>query len=108
MRRCGGAGHERAPGGRARTGADGAELALQLTPRPSWMEELVTGRRRPARRLFSTCRRALDGLEMEGPCPRLAALTDQLPVHRRAKRALNPLGGAGAMTGGDSRRPSPG
>lgn len=85
------------------------ELALRLTPLPQLMEELAHRTEEPARRLFSACRRALDGLERETFAHAWRRLTDQLPVSPEAKRALYPWGRCwGAMTGGDSRRPSPG
>lgn len=85
------------------------ELALRLTPLPQLMEELAHRTEEPARRLFSACRRALDGLERETFAHAWRRLTDQLPVSPEAKRALYPLGRCwGAMTGGDSRAPSPG
>ena len=66
------------------------ELALRLTPLPQLMEELAHRTEEPARRLFSACRRALDG--------RLAA------AHRPASRLTGgeagpvpPGGGAGAL-----------
>ena len=72
------------------------ELALRLTPLPQLMEELAHRTEEPARRLFSACRRALDGLT-------------SFPSHRRRSGPCTPWGRCwGAMTGGDSRRPSPG
>ena len=50
------------------------------------------GTEEPARRLFSACRRALDGLERETFAHAWRRLTDQLPVSPEAKRALYPLG----------------
>ena len=74
------------------------ELALRLTPLPQLMEELAHRTEEPARRLFSACRRALDGLERETFAPRLAA------AHRPASRLTGgeagpvpPGGGAGAL-----------
>ena len=68
------------------------ELALRLTPLPQLMEELAHRTEEPARRLFSACRRALDGLERETFAHAWRRLTDQLPVSPEAKRALYPLG----------------
>ena len=70
----------------------GWELALRLTPLPQLMEELAHRTEEPARRLFSACRRALDGLERETFAHAWRRLTDQLPVSPEAKRALYPLG----------------
>ena len=56
------------------------------------MEELAHRTEEPARRLFSACRRALDGLERETFAHAWRRLTDQLPVSPEAKRALYPLG----------------
>mgnify|MGYP002794705384 CR=1 FL=1 len=64
------------------------ELALRLTPLPQLMEELAHRTEEPARRLFSACRRALDGLERETFAHAWRRLTDQLPVSPEAKRAL--------------------
>ena len=73
-------------------GALCAGLALRLTPLPQLMEELAHRTEEPARRLFSACRRALDGLERETFAHAWRRLTDQLPVSPEAKRALYPLG----------------
>ena len=81
------------------------ELALRLTPLPQLMEELAHRTEEPARRLFSACRRALDGLERETFAHAWRRLTDQLPVSPEAKRALYPLG---EVLGRYDGRPSPG
>ena len=67
------------------------ELALRLTPLPQLMEELAHRTEEPARRLFSACRRALDGLERETFAHAWRRLTDQLPVSPGARRELEGL-----------------
>ena len=71
--------------------------AVCLAAGPVWLgmsaaAELAHRTEEPARRLFSACRRALDGLERETFAHAWRRLTDQLPVSPEAKRALYPLG----------------
>ena len=83
------------------------ELALRLTPLPQLMEELAHRTEEPARRLFSACRRT-DWSGRPLPTPGGGSPTS-FPSHRRRSGPCTPWGRCwGAMTGGDSRRPSPG
>lgn len=101
--RCGGAGPPGAgPGGPVRwTGADGAGAGPAADPAAPADGGAGSPDGGAARRLFSACRRALDGLERETFAHAWRRLTDQLPVSPEAKRALYPLGRCwGAMTAG--------